>query len=112
MIEVKLLLVVPPGEDALQVHFIRRVFGHFFGTTDGDSDELERRAVCALVDAIESALAFAAGLDEFGVLQQTKMGGDARLAHVGDLLKFVDGKLVLLQQGDDAQTRGIGERPQ
>ncbi len=60
-------------------------------------------------ERIISALAFAAGLDEADAAQMGEVGGDAGLAEVEDFLELGDGKLLLLEQRENAQAGGIVE---
>jgi hypothetical protein len=58
---------------------------------------------------IIGALALAARLDQADAAQMGEVGRDARLAEVEDFLQLGDGKLLLLQQRENAQAGGIVE---
>ena len=109
LVEVDLRLLVPTGEDALEIQLIRLVLRQLLRAAQGELGELAHMGVGMNAQPIEGSLAFAPRLHEAGLGQQAKVRGDARLAEAADLLEFVDGKLVLLQQRDDAEARGIGE---
>src|SRR5436190_2167515 len=79
------------------------VLRNFFGGTAGNFHEFAGKIVGRRVESIEGSLAVAARLNHFGILKLLEMGGDAGLTHASDLLKFVDGQFVALQQENDAQ---------
>jgi hypothetical protein len=85
------------------------MFAEFLCAAGGELDELSRGGVRLLVEFVESAFAFAAGLEHAGVLKLAQVSGNTGLPEAGDFLEFVDGEFVALQEGNDADPSGIGE---
>jgi len=78
----------------------------------GKLDEFARDGIRLRIEFVKRALALAPRFHERAVGEQAEVRGDARLAETRDFLQFVDRELVLLEQGDDAQPRRVGQRPQ
>src|SRR6185312_3302948 len=106
---IDLRLLAATAEDAFEIDLIRAVFRHFLGAACRELDELARDVVGALVLLVEGPLSFAPRLQQAGFLQQPEVRRYPRLAQAGDLLQFVDGKLLAVEQRNNAQARRIGE---
>ena len=112
LIEIHLRLLVSAGEDAFEIELIGRMFVGLLRAAHGQINEVARHSIGILIEPVKRSFAFAARPQQPGVLQQTQMGGDARLPHARDFLQFVYRQFVLLQQGHDAQAGGIGQGPE
>jgi len=112
LVEINLRLRAPAGQDALQIDLVVRVPRQFPGAADRQLAELAGHGAGGRAQPVKGALAFPPGLHKAGILQQPQVGGNARLAHPGDFLQFVDGELVPLQQRDDPQAGGVGQGPE
>src|SRR5271154_6266905 len=102
LIEINLRLFAAAVDHALQIDLVMRMFRQFLRATNGQLDEFACRVVRVLIRFVKCPFAIASRLDEAGILQQTEMRRDARLAEPRDFLKFVDGQLVAFEQRDDA----------
>ena len=60
----------------------------------------------------KNVLAVAAVVHQAGLLQLRQVGGNAALAHGQNLLQLGHGKLLALQQQQDAEAAGIGQQAQ
>ncbi len=112
LIEINLRLFAAAIHDALEIDLVVRMFGQFLRAANRELDEFGGRAAGLRIQFVESPFAFAPRLHEAGILQQTEMRRDARLAEPRDFLKFVHGKLVVFQQRYDAQACGVGQGSQ
>src|SRR5665213_610889 len=111
LVEINLRVFAAAGDDALQIDLVVRMFGQFLRAANRELDEFGGRTAGLRIQFVESPFAFAPRLDEAGILQQTEMRRDARLAEPRDFLKLVNRELVTLQQRHDAQARGVGQGP-
>ena len=74
--------------------------------------DLGIRSLGALTQPIVNPFAIPSGLNEALFLKLRQMRTDPRLPHVGDLLNLVDGKFILLEQGNESQPGRIGNESQ
>ena len=66
----------------------------------------------ALSERVVDIFAGAPVAHEPRLAELSEMAGDARLSHGQDLLNLDDGKLLLLEQKEQAQTCFVGEEAQ
>jgi hypothetical protein len=109
LIEIDLGLVFPQGQDAPKVDTVGRLFGEFAGATNREVEGVTNGLGGIAGPAVERALAVTTGFEEAGVMEQAEVGGDPGLPHAGDFLEFVDAEFGLFEEGDEAQSGGVGE---
>ena len=112
LVEKDLRLVVAAVQNASEVSLVRAVFRQLARAADGKLDELRRQPVCGGLELVKRTLAFPPGLEQTRLLQQSQVRRDARLSHPRDLLQFVHGQFLALQQRHDAQAGRVGQCPQ
>jgi hypothetical protein len=83
------------------------VIRHFLRAANRQINKFRRTVVGFRMQPVKRALSLTPRLHQLGILQQPQMRRDARLAHPRDLLKFIDRKLILLQQCHNAQPGGV-----
>src|ERR1700722_759956 len=89
LVEINLRLFAAARDDAFQIDLVVRMFRQFLRSANRELDEFGGRAAGLRIQFVESPFAFAPRLHEAGILQQTKMRRNARLAEARNFLKLV-----------------------
>ena len=71
---------------------------------------LQGRIARLLLEAVVNRHALTAVGDQPGFPQASQVGGHARLGQAGNLRQFGNGELFGVQQGQQAQTRGVPQQ--
>jgi len=111
LVEILLGLFRTPGDDTPEVDHVGRALREFLGSSDTHLHEFPilLGSGCA---AIERTLSLPSGRDEAGFVEEAEVGGDAGLPKACDLLELVDGKLLVLEEGEETETGWIRKSPQ
>lgn len=109
LVEQQFGLILAQGEHASEVRGVGFMFRQFLGRVQAEVQGSADPGFGGFGEAIEGALALAAGLDQAGILEQGEVGGDAGLQELGDLLEFVHGEFASLQYAEQAEPGGVGE---
>ena len=112
LIKEQLRLILTSIEDAPQVDIICCRMLQSMSRFERQLQDLGIRSLGALTKPIVNPFAIPSGLNEALFLKLSEMRTDSRLPHVGDLLNLVDGKFILLEQGNESQTGRIGNESQ
>src|ERR1051326_568691 len=107
LVEIKLRLLAAAIKDAFQIDLIARVLWQFLRASDGQLDEFLARPILLRIQFVECPLTLAPRLHQSRVLQQAQMCRNTRLPHPCDFLELIYRELIRLQQGHNAQPRGI-----
>ena len=91
-------------EDEFQGFGVFGSFGDFRGGGFEDGEEF------AGLQAVEAVLALAAVFDKAGLAELREVGRDAALAHGEEFLKLGDGELFAVEQEENADAGGVGEK--